>query len=158
MIEEECDLWDRAKHSDVDLLICTTNNVIKNNGALVMGAGVAAQFCNYFKYVEFAWGKQISKLDPDYGFLLDGPRNWGNNSIYLGALQTKRNWRDPSDIDLIVRSSKKMKAAVDLFGFQKVIMSRPGCGNGQLTWAKVRSKLKFLDDRFVVVSKEDPYE
>lgn len=50
-----------------------------------MGAGVAAQFCNYFKYVEFAWGKQISKLDPDYGFLLDGPRNWGNNSIYPKA-------------------------------------------------------------------------
>lgn len=154
MIEVEGDFWELYKAPDVDLIVCTTNNIIKNDGSLVMGAGIAAQFKNFFKFVDFTWGKQIAKLDKDYLFMLDGPRNVGHNSIYLGALQTKRDWKDPSDIELIVNSCKKMNKICDLLGFKKILMTRPGCGNGGLKWAQVKNKLKFLDDRFIIVSNE----
>jgi len=159
MIEEEQDFWRIAEQQDVDALVCTTNNMVKMNGSLVMGRGIAEQFNAKFKYLAWNWGQIVDKYKDidieDYHLLLDGPRMLGHNKFYVVGLQTKFHWKDDSPIELIEASCKNLKKLVDIMQWQKIIMTRPGCGNGGLQWRTVRSKIrKYLDDRFVVCHKD----
>lgn len=155
MLEEIGGFWERASKKDIDALVCTTNNVIKSNGALVMGRGIAAQFKESFPYLDLNWGTIVDGLKEggheDYHILIDGPRKWHHNTIYLVGLQTKREWMDPSPIDLIIESCQKLYRLTDIMNWSRVLMTQPGCGNGGLLWKDVKKKLKFLDDRFIVI-------
>ena len=156
MIIEDINFWDRVKESDFDAMVCTTNNIVKNNGALVMGAGIAKSFRDNFPYLDLRWGKIIDGLKEggydDYNILIDGPVNWHNNYIYLVGLQTKRDWKDDSDIDLIVESCKKLSQLADALNWSKIILTKLGCGNGNLEWKDVSKKIsKILDDRFIII-------
>lgn len=154
IIEEGC-FWERANKKDVDAIVCTTNNVIKNNGALVMGRGIAAQFRETFNNIEFKWGRLIEEYKEggheDYGVLIDGPHRFNHNQLYLVGLQTKRNWADPSPIELVEESCKKLYKLADLLCWSSIIMTPPGCGNGGLDFKEVKKKIKFLDDRFTIM-------
>jgi hypothetical protein len=70
----------------------------------------------------------------------------------LIAFPVKHVWSDPADPDLIVASAHSLVCLADQRGWQRVLIPRPGCGNGRLNWADVRALLAdILDDRFVVV-------
>ena len=148
--------WERAKYSDYDALVCTTNNVIKNNGSLVMGAGIAKAFRDTFRYVDMNFGKIVEGVAEggytDYGVVIDGPRNYNHNAIYLVGFQTKRDWKDPSDIDLIINSAKKLVKLADSLSWTRIICPKFGCANGQLVWKDVEKSIKnILDDRFLII-------
>lgn len=155
MIIEQISFWERANKKDVDAIVCTTNNVIKSNGSLVMGRGIAAQFKETFKGIDYRWGKLVEGYQEgghnDYGIILDGPNKYNHNSIYLIGLQTKREWFDPSPIDLVEFSCRKLFDLANLLCWSSIIMTKPGCGNGGLDWKVVEKKIKFLDDRFTIV-------
>ena len=157
MLEEIGGFWERAAQKDIDALVCTTNNVIKSNGALVMGRGIAAQFRESFPYLDLNWGAIVEGLQEggceDYNVLIDGPRRWGHNKIYLVGLQTKRDWAEASPVELVVESCIKLVKLADIMNWSRVLMTQPGCGNGGLSWKDVKKKLKFLDDRFIVIDR-----
>jgi len=67
------------------------------------------------------------------------------------ALQTKGHWRDISDYDLIRWSVGKLWFE---FSDEKVLMTRPGCGLGDLVWSEVKEMISFLGDNFTVINKE----
>ena len=81
-------------------------------------------------------------------------------SIYDGkeynilSLPTKNNWRNPSDIKLIMKSCVLMTMIANDNGLTSIYLPRPGCNYGQLDWEKdVKSVLlDLLDDRFHVVN------
>lgn len=159
MITENCGFWERAKDKSFDALVCTTNNVIKYNGALVMGAGIARQFSEEFKGIDSLWGQIVEGLQEggheDYHLIVDGPRKrFHSLPIYLVGLQTKRDWADPSPIELVTESCKKLKDLADILNWSKILMTPPGCGNGGLNWKDVQKSIKFLDDRFLVVDNK----
>ena len=156
MIIEDIGFWERANKDDVDAIVCTTNNVIKQNGALVMGAGIAKAFRDTFPYLDINWGAAAEASadggNPDYGVLIDGPRMLNRIKVYLVAFQTKRDWADPSDLDLIQYSAQKLAALADILNWQRVICPAFGTNNGGLSWGDVEKKVKkILDDRFIIV-------
>jgi hypothetical protein len=130
-------------HSGAPVCI-TTNGIIKKNGELVMGAGIALQAKQRFPALPLKAGNAV--------------KGYGNRTLYfieerLFTFPTKYDWRDPSDINLIGLSAHQLKAQCDQLGFNRVYLPRPGCSNGKLNWPDVDNVLRqILDDRFTIVS------
>lgn len=140
MIEAQGDLWTYP----ADTRCITTNGIVKADGRLVMGAGVALEAVKRFPDLNRRLGAWI-KL-------------YGNRPFYciktnLVSFPTKHHWKDKSDLKLIVESARLVVALTDKFGFQSVALPRPGCGMGGLSWLTVKTELQpILDDRFIVVT------
>lgn len=157
IIEKEKGFWTRADEKDVQAIVCCTNNVIKNDGSLVMGAGSARQFSDSFPLLARNWGMLIQGMaeggHTDYNIVLDGPRQWNKDVLYLVGLQTKRHWKDPSDINLIVESCKRLADLADILNWQRIICPAFGCGYGGLEFKDIEPKIKkILDDRFIIIN------
>ena len=71
----------------------------------------------------------------------------------LVSFPTKNEWRRASLLPIIKQSSMLLVEMTDRYGWQTVVLPRPGCGAGSLTWAGVKPIIEPLfDDRFVIVS------
>ena len=156
IIENKIGFWERTNHKDVQAIVCTLCNVIKNDGSLVMGVGSAKSFSDNFPFLARNWGMLIQGIaeggDSDYHIVIDGPRMWNKDVLYLIGVQTKRHWKDPSDIDLIIESCKKLRDLADILNLKRIICPAFGCGHGGLTFKDIESKIKkILDDRFIIV-------
>lgn len=152
----EGDFWDYAH--DYDALVCTTNCVVKANGELVMGAGIAKQFASKFYHLPKVWGSQLKGKSKKLESCVFVHRNSSSSYLqgkFLIAFPTKYDWREKSDIKLIERSAFQLLTITEAFGWTKVLMPRPGCANGGLTWEEVEPILKrWLDHRFYVVERK----
>jgi len=143
MREIKGDLWDHH-----GLIGVTTNGVIKSNGELVMGKGIALQ---------------AAQLYPNLPKLLgDAVAIHGNKLLYVKAYDivsfpTKNHWRDKSDIDLILQSSIELYTLLKQLSFPDYFMTRPGCGNGGLNWrTEVKPVIELLfPDNVTIVNNTD---
>jgi hypothetical protein len=73
--------------------------------------------------------------------------------VSLLSFPVKKNWWETADIELIKHSCIELVAMADSEQWTKVIIPRPGCGNGKLDWTVVRENIKdLLDDRFLIIS------
>lgn len=166
MLEINDDLFNHAGRHNA--LVITTNNVIKSNGELVMGAGIALEATKRYPGIAQKFADEIKRskmideafqeVSDDYNIACVRINNQP-----LIALQTKRHWKNPSPIDLVVQSCQLLFGFVNCYeqanenpdiDIKKVYMSRPGCGNGGLDWNYVKPLISFLDDRFIVCHKE----
>jgi len=138
MIEQVGNMW----YSCCDYVAVTTNNQIKRNGCLVMGAGVAKQAALRFPELPRLLAEHVSK---------NGNVPAVFDKMGIVTFPTKYNWRNPSDIELIRESAQTL---VNIIPADKTVaMSRPGCGNGNLEWSDVKTILEpILDDRFIIYS------
>lgn len=129
-----------TKINEYDAIVCTTNNVIKNNNELVMGAGIAKEFAIRYPFLPVQWGKRITNNQDYYVLitLLSRP--------HLIALQTKRNWKDPSPISLVSDSLEILNSIAIVLNWNKILMTKPGCGNGGLDWNEI--KQIFIDNEY----------
>lgn len=143
MIEAEGDLW--AYPADVRCV--TTNGIVKRNGELVMGAGIALDAMKRFPDVAKRLGDLVSRY---------GNRPFWLSDHRLLSFPTKHHWKDRSDICLIETSARTIAEHFSTFGRASIAMTRPGCGHGGLSWPEVRSVIEpILDDRFVVLSLKE---
>ncbi len=163
MIEREVDLWKFRAAA----VVITTNGFVKKNGDAVMGRGCAREAALRWPGLESELGALIreqgnhvfdikrmslSVAAPDE--IPEMPKAlaaaW---STTLVTFPVKDVWQEPAKIDLIARSAEELVEMTGQHGWDKVVMPRPGCGNGQLRWDTVRWLLDpILDDRFVVVT------
>jgi hypothetical protein len=135
-------LWDFHHYGPVCI---TTNGIIKKNGELVMGAGIALQAKQRFPTLPRKLGNAV--------------KVYGNCTLYLPeerlfSFPTKHDWCDPSDINLIASSALQLVQLTNTpaLGITQVFLPKPGCANGQLSWSKVNAVISgVLDDRFTVV-------
>jgi hypothetical protein len=106
------------------------------------------------------------------GCALEAKRRYLNLAKHLGALlgtpdgnrvyyfppdmvtfPVKHQWYEKADIELILSSAYELAAMANEHGWALVVMPRPGCGNGHLSWSDVRPVIEpLLDNRFVVCS------
>lgn len=150
MIEIFGDIWDLIEDNDFDGLVITTNGYVKKNGKAVMGRGIALEAAKRCKSLPYRLGNNIL----DYGNHVFA---WNAKHLFEQTLITfpvKHNWWEKADIHLIRSSISELKDEVDNRRLKKVIMPRPGCGNGKLSWDdEVKPFIEKLDDRFWVAHK-----
>lgn len=147
MLEVKGDIFTMFESGEYDAICITTNGIIKKDGSAVMGAGVALEAKKRFKGIEFRLAKCL---------------NTGGNRVYrLGttsngsviSFPTKHHYKNKSDIELIKTSSRQLMELIDEKGFNKVLITPMGCGNGGLQWDFVKSNVNdILDNRVIIVN------
>lgn len=120
------DVWNFA---DKDTIVCIlTNNTVLKNGCNVMGAGIALEAKNRVKDLEKICGKAI--VDNEL-FLVKDPVS----GAWLIRFPTKYKVDDrTADIDLIRESLEALTAIAKTYPNKKILLPRPGCGCGGLSW------------------------
>lgn len=144
--------------TDADAICVTTCGVVKSNGELVMGAGIAKQFANRYPLL----AKHLGGLVSTYGNQVYGySKSYGSN-VYVTkkehrpvvfSFPTKHDWKDPSSLKLIEESAEQLVEKANFCDFTKIVLPRPGCGLGQLNWEDVKAVIEpILDDRFYIIT------
>ena len=147
--EVKADLWSFHDKPETVVFI-TTNGTLKQSNDLVMGRGCAKEAYDKFPGISAVLGQAI--------------KQYGNQVMYfeefkLGILPVKTQWYLKADIKLIENSLGQLLclANVDINKgtWKNIVIPRPGCGNGGLTWEhEVKPLLeKLLDERFIIVTK-----
>ena len=171
MLEIRGNLWNHI--GKVDVICITTNGFVKRNGEAVMGRGCALEARNQFPSLALTLGKSIKhhgnrcnllaeKEDTlIYSFPVKHARMRVNspsdivphmrNRINIG--DSAPGWALRADINLIIQSANQMIYLADNNNWNNIIIPRPGCGAGELTWSHVSEKLHpILDDRFKAIT------
>lgn len=139
-----------------DFVCITTNGTVNAKGEAVMGRGVALQASKTYPGLAKWFGGMLK----DYGNHVM-PLMRISNSSRLVSFPVKYHWRDDADFDLIERSAIELAQLVllehdmrvpALRDRTRIVLPRPGCGNGRLDWDDVRPVIEpHLDDRFWIV-------
>lgn len=140
-----------------DAICVTTNGIVKANGELTMGKGLALEFKERYPSLALTLGRAVEK----YGNIVLVNKGWEMTSsnwddtpgYHIVTFPTKNHWRDKASLSLIKRSAEQLVIATDRMGWKKVVLSRPGCGLGGLQWPQVKAVLEpILDDRFYIIT------
>jgi len=145
MLEQQIDILSERVLTKAGAICFTSNGVVKRDGTLVMGAGVAKAFRDHFP-----------GLDREAG---DAVTSRGNvcqvvsrrHGIPIVAFPTKNHWKDPSDMPLIMRSAHRLMSLVRVEQWSLVALPRPGCRNGRLCWDEVRRAVCPVFDHHIVI-------
>lgn len=131
-----------------DAICFTSNGVVKKDGSLVMGAGVAKAFKNTIPGL----AQKAGSLVQEYGNYCQYIMDWNGTAIL--NYPTKHHWKDSSDIQLIKESANHLCHLTNDYGWGTVFVPAPGCGLGGLSFDKdVEPVLRnILDDRFIICS------
>lgn len=133
----------------LDYVGITTNSMLNKNGELIMGAGIAKIAKQNNKMLPQLFGSQIQAKEcvgGFYGLLIQGK--------YL-AFQTKRNWKDCSDIQDVIRSINMLKKVAVKYSNKSFGIPFPAINNGGLCWKDVIIYLYDLPDNVTVYHLED---
>ena len=134
---------------EFDAFCITTNGIIKGDGRAVMGAGIAKECRDRFNNIDLRLANLIKKN----GSITQQLGTYSNGAVI--AFPTKNHWRDTSSIELIRKSCHELNALIETRGFKKVLLPRPGCGNGGLNWNEVKAIIEpILSDKVYIVSKQ----
>lgn len=140
--EIEGNIWDY--YNEGFFIVVTTNLGWKKNGHNVMGAGIAKQAANKFRWLPKNYGK-FCKTHGHRGAIYVFTR------ARLIMFPTKPliwktpwlSWNQDSDLELIDQSCKQLRKFLLATKKQiKVAMPYPGCGNGGLDRGEVRPILE----------------
>lgn len=142
-----------------DWLCITTNGNIKKNGSAVMGAGCAAAAVDRFSGIAVRLGELLQTKGNHVHFL----GQYGSQRVY--SFPTKHNWQYPADLALLKRSAAELWLQWADWRFiydveMSVVIPRPGCGHGQLTWQQVQPGLSeaLPSDAFrIIAAKESDF-
>ncbi len=134
-------LWDYYDQGYV--VAITTNGKVSKAGRNVMVRGTAKQAAEKFPALAEALGTQIS--------------NSGNHVYDLGnrvvSFPVEHSPWEVPDLHLIVQSCRELRRLTDNNNWQKVIVPRPGCGGGGLSWREVKPLLEpHFDERFLIIN------
>lgn len=140
------DLWE----VEADTRVITTNGAVNSRGCAVMGRGVALQCKQRYPGIERMYGRWLECNTLGITFLLSAPPDLKPIVFF----PVKYDWRDKASIPLILKSLGGLIELVEDKQWERVVMPRPGCGNGGLSWELVGPILRAsLDQRFTVVQR-----
>ena len=132
-----------------DCICVTTNGVVKRNGELVMGAGVAKAFADKFTNISFVLGYKVKK----YGNHVFQAGYYHNKTAVL-SFPTKHHYSAKADLDLIIQSANRLVKWANQNNAKSIIIPSPGTGLGGLDKTVVYDALSnILDERFTIITK-----
>lgn len=135
---EKGDMFSCVK--DTDHFIITTNATIKNDGRLVMGAGIAKTVRDRLRNSALDCGQAVESQGRNYGLIL----NVGKTK--LGIFQVKYHWSDEALLSLIHYSAALLDSEALINPDKRFDLNFPGIGNGKLEYKHVLPYISFLPD------------
>jgi hypothetical protein len=139
------DIWEYP----ADVVCITTNGSVKKNGELVMGRGMALQATERFPGLAAVAGSAVSEYG-NHVIILD------HYDKLLVTFPVKHRSREAADPELISQSATELdELARGFYSPLIIVLPRPGCGNGQLTWDVVRPLIEFLPDNVHVITRKE---
>lgn len=140
------DFWQEAHRFKA--LCCTCNTVVKADGSLVMGRGIAKQFAERYPELAKEWGPRVrhgyavftnlTRYPPQTGLFED----LNAKLVHLVYFRTKYNWRDRSTWGIVRDSLGQLIDLIAMLNLKSVLLPRPGCENGGLDWADVKERIE----------------
>jgi O-acetyl-ADP-ribose deacetylase (regulator of RNase III) len=123
---------DLLKQDDVDAIVNTVNCVG------VMGKGIALQFKNRWpaNFAEYAAACKAGQVRPGRMLIYDSGGLVKPN--YIINFPTKEHWRGTSKIEFIEDGLVDLVSQVRRLRIRSIAIPPLGCGNGGLSWNKVR--------------------
>ncbi len=141
MLETVGDIWE---YSGTGIIVITTNGSLTRDGRAIFGRGVAKQAALRFAGLAEILGRRLSEQGNHVYDL-------GNGIVTFPVEETP--WSQP-DLRIIARSAEELRRLADRSGWERIVVPRPGCGGGGLSWQDVRPLLETcLDHRFLVISQ-----
>ncbi len=157
------DLFDFVQNKDIDVICITTNCSVSNDGTNPMGGGCAGAAARRWKELPEVLGSMLQSI-PSVPCLLgwvdretdEFHLDYMKDCVALWAYPTMHEIGTPADLRLVTRSAALMKEVADVFGYQNILIPRPGAGIGGLDWKEeVKPALEeILDGRFYLVHKD----
>lgn len=157
-----------------DAICITTNGFVKKNGEAVMGRGCAKRAAELMPGLPEALGNAISAQgNRTY---VHGPYNGMQivtfpvkaafriyDPFHVSVVRHMKSkfktgdrvpgWALVADPKIIKRSADQLVAEADAHGWESVVLPRPGCGAGELSWKEIGPMLhSILDDRFYAIT------
>ena len=132
--EAQGDAWELSRNNGI--LCLTTNSIVTNAGACVMGAGIALEAKKRFPHLPHALGARI-QASGNHVYDLGA---WGQEAYdatwRIVSYPVKDHWKDTASSYLIERSMRELDDLLRNLHWEDrpVYLPRPGCGNGKRTW------------------------
>ena len=155
-----------------DIVCITTNGFVKANGQAVMGKGCAKEACHLFPGINEVLGAKVNSKGNRVNGLRRAEGTYitsfpvkpvdavfdGTNAVrhmlakfQVGAVVP--GWACLADIELIKLSALQLVEIADKMAYHNIVLPRPGCGAGELSWDDVEPELQtILDDRFSAIT------
>lgn len=135
------DLWDHHRNGTV--VAITTGGLLRKDGSCSMPSGCARQAADRFPSLPYTLGEQI--------------KNFGMHVFDLGnrvvSFPVENSPFENPELRIIEQSCHELVELVNYKQWEKVIVPRPGCGRGGLSWNEVEPILKkCLDARFCIIN------
>jgi len=137
----------RGIWSERDLLIFTSNGVVKKDGSLVMGKGIAKLVRDFYPGIDRVFGRRVRTYG-NHPFILKIEGKASPSPRFVMSFPTKHHWRDRSSLELIRESRKKALEEIkdwgDILkraGVERILCPLWGTENGKLTLSQVRKEL-----------------
>lgn len=129
-----------------DAICITTNGNIKKDGRCVMGAGIALKAKETFKDIDLKLAKLIKENGHIVQIIISDPKP-------IISFPTKINYWEKSSVDLIIKSLDQLIDLTNKNNWKKVIIPKPGCTNGGLSWLGLIKPLleQKLNERFYII-------
>jgi hypothetical protein len=138
------DIFSKEILDRADAICFTSNGVVKFDGDLVMGAGVAKIFAQRYTWLPRAAGYAV-RQGGNKVHIFDG-------SPKILSFPTKLHWNKPSLVELIKKSAEELMVYTDVNKWENVFLPFPGIGKGGLKPNVVRTAVEnIFDDRVVLL-------
>lgn len=141
MILEKGNMWDVFGQG---IFMITTNPIRRNDGAVVMGRGIALEAKTRFPKLPYDFGNALDQLHPELDQQFVGRiGTYDNTDIYF--FMVKDHWNSPAKMDIIASSCFYLKHGFD-WQSRRIDLNFPGIGNGKLPREQVLYLLEDLPD------------
>lgn len=144
MILKHGDIW--TAYDQASLFLFTSNSIIKSDGSLIMGSGIAAQVRDKHKGIAKRFGSIMVnkgfKSGDIYGMLFD-------TKTKIAAFQTKTHYSEKSPLELVQYSTDILtELASNIDG--EIHMTMPACGHGGRTEEEIFPIITKLPDNVFI--------
>jgi hypothetical protein len=133
-----------------DAICVTTNGVVKKDGELVMGGGIALQFKLRHSVLPTQLGLRV-KQSGNKCYLITEPNKtigYDYKYQYVISFPTKNHYKDDSSLELIQESVSQLIEISNVWKLKTIALPFPGIGLGNLKYEEVLPLVERLDDRF----------
>jgi len=144
MKEVRGELWHYIGHAAI---VITTGGLVTTRSECAMPRGCARQARDRFPGLALKLGLLIEEKGNHVHDLGNG----------LVSFPVENSPYEVPDLRLIERSCRELVELTDNRNWSMVVVPRPGCGAGGLSWKDVKPILeRYLDDRFLVIDRIAP--